>query len=167
MTNAVIRYLKGDHMRQLSLTLLSAALVSTAAFATQPVPFVSGGIGEEGRQAIAEVQQDYNLKLVFTGHGGMYLSDVSVGIRDSHGQEILRTESDGPILLANLEPGTYTVDAEAKGYHKTQSVKVGNSLKTYGVPFPIRDEQQENQSSSTIQYLDAPQGHSGMTQTAE
>jgi len=80
------------------------------------VIFVSGGIGDEGIEAIHEIERDYNLRLLFAVQGsGNYLSRVYVKILDQSGRTLVETMSNGPYFLANLSPGTYQVVAESGG----------------------------------------------------
>lgn len=123
-----------------SMALMSAALLAGSAFAEEAVPVVSGGVGESSQELIEAQQQNYNLKLVYTGEGGMYLSDVQVKIRDSKGLEIVNGVTNGPFLLAELEPGRYTVESATDGFQKKQTVTVGPQLKTVNIPFPVKDD---------------------------
>lgn len=134
-------------MKKTSLAvLLGATLLSSAAFAVeeaapQAVPVISGGVGENSSAAIKAQEDNYSVKLVFTGEGGMYLSDVNVSILDRQGNEVVNKVSRGPVLLAGLEKGQYTVQATAEGHSKKQTISVkDNSLKTYHMRFPIKDD---------------------------
>jgi hypothetical protein len=92
------------------------------------ITFVSGGVGVEELNAIQAIRSDYNLSLLFSAQGtGEYLSDVKVNIKDSSGNTLLETVSDGPMLFARLKPGRYTVTADLEGLvaHKKASI-VGN-----------------------------------------
>ena len=136
-------------MKHTIICLTGAVLFAASAFATSPnvKPALTGGVGESSQQAIEEIQKDYNTKLVFTGHGGFYLANVDVSIRDKNGVEVTKGKTDGPFLLTNLEKGKYTVEAIADGINKKQSIVVGNTLKTYQFQFPIKDEPVYNQSN--------------------
>lgn len=123
-------------------TLLSASLLSVTALADSSIPIYSGGTGQSSRDEIAQVQNNYNTKLIFTGDKGMYLSDVNISIKNQAGEQVLNTMTDGPIFLAQLPAGKYSVEASTKGYVEKQNVQVGaNGLKTYQVRFPIADEE--------------------------
>jgi hypothetical protein len=89
------------------------------------VTFVSGGVGGDERNAMQALRADYNLSLLFSVQGsGEYLSEVKVSITDKNGNTFLDTVSDGPMLLASLKPGHYTVTAEVDGQvaHKKATV---------------------------------------------
>lgn len=90
---------------------------------------VSGGISEEGRDGFlaAHAGEGYNAKMLFTGPAGNMLADVDVGIKNAKGEEVVRTKTDGPLLLAKLPRGTYKVQASYKGEMKNASLAVGKS----------------------------------------
>jgi hypothetical protein len=134
-------------MKRLQITLiLSCILFSFQAIAesiikpqTQgDVTFVSGGVGGDERNAMQAIRADYNLSLLFSVQGsGEYLSDVKVSITDSKGNVFLETVADGPMLLASLKPGHYTVTAELDGQvaHKKATV-VGNKRTSLSFIWP-------------------------------
>lgn len=128
-------------MKHSMILALCAAFVSTAALA-QPVA-ITGGVGEKNREVIKEYQEEYNLKLIYTGEEGIYLSDVQVVIRDAKGNEVIKGPTQGPFLLAQLPAGTYRVESETEGYRQQQTIKVTDKLKTHYVRFPIKDMQKD------------------------
>lgn len=102
------------------------------------VTFVSGGVGGDERNAMQALRADYNLSLLFSVQGsGEYLSEVKVSITDKNGNTFLDTVSDGPMLLASLKPGHYTVTAEVDGQvaHKKATV-VGNKRTSLSFIWP-------------------------------
>ena len=88
------------------------------------ISYMSGGIGEEERDTLAQLGQAYDLKLIFADTTGHYLSEVSVGITDERGHQILAAVSHGPWFFANLPAGRYHVLAAAQGYTREQIVQV-------------------------------------------
>lgn len=91
------------------------------------VTFISGGVGSDEQAAIQAVRGDYNLNLLFSAKGtGEYLSDAKVNIADSTGNPVLDTVAEGPMLLAKLKPGNYTVTAELDGKVSHKKAKIGN-----------------------------------------
>lgn len=120
------------------MAVCMTCLASTAL--AQPTA-ITGGVGETNRAVIRQYQEDYNLKLVYTGENGIYLSDVQVVIRDAKGNEIVKGPTQGPFLLAELKPGTYRIDSTTEGFHDQQTIKVSKVLKTHYVRFPIKDMQ--------------------------
>ena len=75
------------------------------------ISYVSGGVGLVSRERLEAMVGEFNLKLVFTLESGAYLSTVNVVIADGAGKQLLRTVTDGPLLLAKLPPGNYHVAA--------------------------------------------------------
>ncbi len=77
------------------------------------VKFVSGGVGEDERAAMAGLRAQFNVRVTsFVPSGGNYLADVALTIRDAGGKEILATTMDGPFLYAQLAAGTYAIEAK-------------------------------------------------------
>lgn len=119
---------------QRTVALLLAIVVMPLAWSQQPlqvqeqqgVTFVSGGFGQDERDQLQAMQGQFNLKLVFAIDAGNYLGGIDVRIRDQQGSTLVETRSDGPILMANLPAGTYTVAADNKGNEKERSVNVGS-----------------------------------------
>jgi hypothetical protein len=93
------------------------------------VRFISGGVDDEGMRTIDAQQNDYNLKLMFVGKSGEYLADVDVEVADRSGNDILTTTTDGPVLLAHLPPGNYTVTATSDDVTRKQHISVGKKGK--------------------------------------
>ena len=58
-----------------------------------------------------------------------YVADVRIDIRDQQGKTVLSIISDGPILLANLPPGRYTVSAAKNGASQQRSIIVGSGAR--------------------------------------
>jgi hypothetical protein len=55
------------------------------------IEFISGGVGISERNAMEELEKDYNLKLVFAKTNGKYLSGIKVCIQDPTGDILLET----------------------------------------------------------------------------
>jgi hypothetical protein len=58
-----------------------------------------------------------------------YVADVKIDIRDQQGKTVLSTTSDGPILLANLPPGRYTISAAKSGQSQKRDIVVGSGVR--------------------------------------
>jgi hypothetical protein len=93
------------------------------------VSYVTGGIGSDEAQAMRAAAADYPLTLELAAAAGgprdEYISGAEVAIRDSRGASVLDARTDGPFLLVRLPAGSYTVDVDWNGIHKTKSVEVG------------------------------------------
>jgi hypothetical protein len=74
--------------------------------------YASGGIGRGERDELAQMRGDYSLRVATAARGsGAYLAAVEVTITDQAGTRVFRRELDGPLLLIDLPPGRYTVEA--------------------------------------------------------
>lgn len=101
---------------------------------------ISGGVGEGGIAAMEQVQNNYTFKAVFSGNGGIFLSNVNASVLDSSGSEVVNLTTDGPILLANLAPGRYTLVADIGNTQKRVKFTVGNrGLRTVNLRLPVSD----------------------------
>jgi len=126
-----------DTMKRLAISFASLLMISSSVYALESGAVITGGIGEESENAIERIEDSYNTKLVFTGEGGAYLADVSVNIRDSHGDPVISGISEGPLMLANLKPGNYLVEARKDGQKEMRKIQVSDNLKTYHMRFPL------------------------------
>jgi len=75
--------------------------------------WVCGGIGEEEREALAALEAQVNLKLMFvTGRRGAFVANVDVSLYDA-ASELLRFTmvAQGPICLIRAPAGHYRVTA--------------------------------------------------------
>lgn len=124
-----------------ALVLACALLVSCLAISAESaavtayrndagIAYMSGGVGEEERDAMRSLAGDYNLRLVFAGKDGAYLADVKVGIRDAAGHDILSAVSNGPWFFAKLPSGRYKIHADIDGKNLIQSAVVGRKRQT-------------------------------------
>jgi hypothetical protein len=93
-------------------------------------------VSAEERASIAAREAQYNVKLVFTLTEGNYLADVAVAIKDAAGSVVLATHALGPILLARLPRGEYTVDATHDGRTQTRKLTAGDRLRTEYLRWP-------------------------------
>lgn len=91
---------------------LAAVAQAAAVLEQDGVRYVAGGIGTEGREAMAAMRRDFNLALTFAVlRTGNYVADVDVELRDARGKRVLAARADGPWLYAKLPAGIYQVRA--------------------------------------------------------
>ena len=88
------------------------------------VPYMSGGAGADARQELLAKERDYNLKIIVADTSGAYLAAVQVVIESARKERVLDTTMDGPILLAKLAPGTYTIRATSDAKTLTRTVTI-------------------------------------------
>jgi hypothetical protein len=94
------------------------------------VTYVSGGIGKDESDAMKQAASRYSLAIEMASPASpraQYVADVKIDIRDQRGTTVLSTISDGPILLAKLPPGRYTVNAARNGTSQQRNIVVGSS----------------------------------------
>jgi len=115
------------------LVFAAAALWAIAQAAADPLKvetrgearYVSGGVGEEERLALAAMRGDFNLQLLFAvKRAGNYLADVEITVLDAGNNVVLSARSEGPFFLARLAPGTYTVAARYGDVAQSRSTTV-------------------------------------------
>jgi hypothetical protein len=96
------------------------------------VTYVSGGIGKDESDAMKQAASRYSLAIEMASPASPraeYVADVKIDIRDQRGATVLSTISDGPILLANLPPGRYTVNATKNGASQQRDIVVGSGAR--------------------------------------
>jgi hypothetical protein len=112
------------------MAIAAAGLVlftSGSAFAASvdwSVPYVSGGVGVDERQALRQEATNDNLELSFALRNRDYLGGANVLIKDSKGNKIVEAVSDGPLFFTRLPQGSYTVEATAEETTLAQVVHV-------------------------------------------
>src|SRR6202171_2795660 len=96
------------------------------------VTYVSGGIGKDESDAMKQAASRYSLAIEMASPASpraQYVADVKIDIRDQRGATVLSTTSDGPILLAKLPPGRYTVNATKNGASQQRDIVVGSGAR--------------------------------------
>lgn len=100
----------------LSPAALGDELPMPRVHASGGIPYVSGGIGAEERQAMQAQSREYNLRLSFShARSGALLADIKVIIHDSEGNRRLEINSEGPLLFLRLPAGRYRLEAMHAG----------------------------------------------------
>lgn len=92
------------------------------------IEYMSGGIGSDEAKLMETVAPRWAATLEFAvkdGKSADFASDVRVTVRDSGGNAVLdQVTSNGPFLLARLEPGRYEVEATLGGQTLKQPLTV-------------------------------------------
>ncbi len=88
------------------------------------VPVVMGGVGDQELDAIKKAERHFSLKLLFTSMKGMYLSNADVLLEDKRGNVYVNDKVDGPMLLADLEPGSYRLTAQYDGKVQVKDITI-------------------------------------------
>ena len=88
------------------------------------ITFVSGGAGTEDRDALRQVEGQYNLRLLFAARNGDYLANVAVTLSDARGNAVLDTIAEGPIFYARVPPGRYRLTVSNQGHSQSRDINV-------------------------------------------
>jgi hypothetical protein len=89
------------------------------------VTFVSGGAGDEDRAELKQMENQFNLRLLFAARGsGDYLAGVNVTLDDGKGNAVLDTISDGPIFYAHVPAGHYKLTVSSQGQSQSANVTI-------------------------------------------
>lgn len=101
----------------------------------QSVTFVSGGIGSYEKNWFDQQSSSYALKVTYSDTTGHHLSGVDVTLADTKGATVLSATTEGPFLLVNAKPGTYTLTSTYQGTTKSGKVTLGKGLQRTVVTF--------------------------------
>jgi len=82
------------------------------------------GAGADAREELLAKEKEYNLKIIAAEKSGDYLAGVKVVIESARKEQVLDATMEGPILLAKLAPGTYTIRATSDGQTLTRTVTI-------------------------------------------
>ena len=131
-------------MKQSATALLSAAALLGALSAqaanppihfTNGIEYMSGGVGSDEAKFMETVSPRWAATLEFAvkdpadRQGADFAASVKVQVRDAaSGTALLNAVSDGPFMLARLEPGRYEVEATLNGQTLKQELTVQAGL---------------------------------------
>jgi hypothetical protein len=85
--------------------------VLTTVQSSDGISYITGGVGDEELAFLKSQEDNYNVHILLTSVNGEYMGDVALIFMDKAGNEILKIDSAGPFLYANLPAGAYTVEA--------------------------------------------------------
>ena len=71
----------------------------------------SGGIGDEELAEIDRARPNYNTRLVLSEASGSYVSNVTLNLATVLGEPIVSLSGAGPLVLLQLPPGSYLINA--------------------------------------------------------
>lgn len=116
------------------LTLI-LTLTALPALAAQSPVIWTGGITLEERDTAPTT----GTRLEFFVTGGNYLSNITVTVTGSNGQQLVSTVTEGPWLILDLAPGSYRVQA-TRGNGDTQggTINVTGDGGKFAFMFPDR-----------------------------
>ncbi|MEJ8845335.1 carboxypeptidase-like regulatory domain-containing protein [Variovorax rhizosphaerae] len=120
------------------LGALSAQAANPPIHMTNGIEYMSGGIGKDEAQFMETVSPRWAATLEFAvkdatnAQGADFAANVQVRVVDAAtGKALLSAQSEGPFLLARLDPGRYDVEATLNGQTLKQelTVRVGEPSK--------------------------------------
>lgn len=89
-------------------------------------PYLAGGFGLEEREELALARNDYRLRVATAARGsGAYVANARIRIADVSGRILFDRELPGPVLLIDLAPGRYTVQASFRGETMQTPTQIG------------------------------------------
>ena len=108
------------------LACAAPALALSDGVTQQGLPYVTGGITTDERDALTASRAERGVRVVTVARaGGLYLADVRVSIADDRGRRVLDARLDGPWLDVELAPGRYVIEAEFEGQWQSRPLTVG------------------------------------------
>jgi len=124
------------------ISLPAAGAESAGGARAGKIEVVTGGIGEADLAVLAVREKEFNLKLVFSLVQGNYVADVDVTVSDAKGAKVIERSANGPLVLARLPPGEYSVTATRGGRTISRKFKVAaGRLRTEHLRWPADPEQ--------------------------
>jgi hypothetical protein len=100
-----------------------------------PIDYVVGGIGADQAEAMREAEASYPLTLELAARSDEgrdeFIADARVAIHDLHGQALLSTKVDGPLILIRLPSGNYDVEVDWNGTVKRRTVAITSAKRQH------------------------------------
>ena len=126
-------------MKYLSLVLgllvlspFSYANELEAGVTNQGLHYFVGGVGVDERAVMERQFGHYPLRVEVAEKSGAYIVDVGVSLFDEQGELLLEVQMEGPVLLVDLQPGTYQLKASygMQSQSRKLTVSAGKQTKT-------------------------------------
>ena len=102
---------------------------SVGGYRGNEIAYINGGVSRDEADALRNAAPNFPLQLVFTKRGqpganDEFIADASIAFFDDRGNRVASLSGQGPIFLARLPDGRYTVVAEHEGRRQTKQVDV-------------------------------------------
>ena len=102
---------------------------SVGGYRGNEIAYINGGVSRDEADALRNAAPNFPLQLVFTRRGqpganDEFIADASIAFFDDRGNRVASLSGQGPIFLARLPDGRYTVVAEHEGRRQTKQVDV-------------------------------------------
>jgi hypothetical protein len=91
----------------------------------EQIPWISGGISDEGLDEMRKAAPAYNVHLMFSNRQGSYLADIPFAVSKLNGRQLYSGVSEGPLLYLNLPPGTYQIAVQLDGVWQNKRIRAG------------------------------------------
>lgn len=102
----------------------AAAAADTGTRGTEDFAYRAGGVGQAEAEALRAARSDYSLGLTFATREGAFLADVGVQVKRADGEVVLSKSGQGPMVLVDLPPGRYIVEATSQGRTQNHAVEL-------------------------------------------
>lgn len=109
-------------------------LAATTAAAKTPVVqqegslrYVSGGIGIDERDELDKIAPEFDIKVTLSTASGYLLGGGRIKIKDSEGNLLLDTTTDGPVFMLDAPAGTYIIEAVVDGRSQGMRFEAGDT----------------------------------------
>ena len=94
-------------------------------------PFLNGGVTKDEADLMRQQAPRYPLEIQLARRGetpgrNEFVAEAQLRVLDGSGRVVLERADAGPIFLASLPDGAYTVEATLGGQTKTQRVQISN-----------------------------------------
>ena len=93
------------------------------------IDYISGGAGEEERNAMATRQAEFPFKVVMSVPNGEYLVADRLSVLTPQGSLLIVRDA-GPIVMMKLPPGPYVLEASYQGRTERRNVQVASISQT-------------------------------------
>ena len=94
---------------------------------TGNVAYLNGGAGLDEMAYLKSRSREFPLQVLFSGRGGEYVVADSVTVREG-GREVASVRDAGPLLMLQVPPGRYTVEARFGDTAERRVVSVGQTV---------------------------------------
>jgi hypothetical protein len=123
------RHVPSRHALLIAALLAPALALAASPAAVSGMPFLNGGITKDEADAMRQEASRYPLEMTFARRGEVpgrneFVADARLRVTDANGRVVLDRNDTGPMFLASLPDGTYTVEATYNGQAKSQRVQV-------------------------------------------
>lgn len=99
------------------------------------IDYLNGGGGSEDRSAMAARSREFPFKVVLSDGTGEYIVAEKLSLVTPKG-EMLAVKDAGPIVMAKLPPGPYTLEVTYKGKTERRAVRVQSGAQTVNLRLP-------------------------------